>query len=83
MKNNFIFFWLIYDIFWFIFKTGLCVLVLFLIYFQTVIDGARKVRFERMTPIRKGREKTEVAMSPEDDRFKIAKKRSLGPQNFS
>ena len=33
---------------------------LFFIYFQTSINGARKLRFERMTPIRKGREKTEV-----------------------
>ena len=33
---------------------------LFFIYFQTSINGARKLRFERMTPIRKGREKTGV-----------------------
>ena len=50
------------------------------------VNGARKLRFERMTPIRKAREKTEVAAtghSPGDDGLEIAKKRSLGPQNFS
>ena len=62
------------SVFWFIFY-------IFFIYFQTAIDGARKVRFERMTPIRKGGEKTDS--NPRDDGFKIAKKRSLGPQNFS
>ena len=41
------------SVFWSIFY-------LFFIYFQTSINGARKLRFERMTPIRKGREKTEV-----------------------
>ena len=44
------------SVFWSIFY-------IFFIYFQTAIDGARKVRFERMTPIRKGGEKTEVTVS--------------------
>ena len=30
---------------------------------QTDIDGARKLGFERMTPIRKGGEKTEVTVT--------------------
>ena len=67
------------SVFWSIFY-------IFFIYFQTAIDGARKVRFERMTPIRKGGENTKVTVSghgPGNDGFKIAKKRSLGPQNFS
>ena len=61
------------SVFWSIFY-------IFFIYFQTSINGARKVRFERMTPIRKGREKmgvTETRAQPQRRRIQNCEKKEV------